>query len=166
MNIKDDHLYHGAALTQIAEHPQFTAINSVTEKGNASRSSFLINKGAVVFLKYATAAKGRFAEYKFTFTRQHLNEIEKLSKKYDLVVAALVCVKAREICCLTNDQLVSLIDRRIKEKGDGEDQYQVLVTVPKGKKFRVYLNQPGRRKIILGDELLIARNAFPNALFE
>jgi hypothetical protein len=24
MNIKDDHLYHGAALTQIAEHERFT----------------------------------------------------------------------------------------------------------------------------------------------
>jgi len=29
MNIDDNHMYHGAALIQIAEHPQFTAINSL-----------------------------------------------------------------------------------------------------------------------------------------
>jgi len=30
MKIADDHLYHGAALLQIAEHAQFTAINRLT----------------------------------------------------------------------------------------------------------------------------------------
>ena len=29
MKIRDDHMFHGAALIQIAEHPRFTAINSL-----------------------------------------------------------------------------------------------------------------------------------------
>ena len=43
MKINDDHMYHGAALIQIAEHPQFTAINSFPHDGHASRSAFLVN---------------------------------------------------------------------------------------------------------------------------
>jgi len=28
MRINDDHMYHGAALTQIVEHPTFKAVNA------------------------------------------------------------------------------------------------------------------------------------------
>jgi len=37
VHIDDDHMFHGAALTQIAEHPAFTAINSFEDNGDKSR---------------------------------------------------------------------------------------------------------------------------------
>ena len=33
MKIDDDHMYHGAVLLQIAEHPRFTAINTIELSG-------------------------------------------------------------------------------------------------------------------------------------
>lgn len=36
MKIHDDHLYHGAALTQIAEDDQFTAINALKLGGKTT----------------------------------------------------------------------------------------------------------------------------------
>ena len=32
MKIRDEHLYHGAVLNQIAEHPRFTAINTIEDR--------------------------------------------------------------------------------------------------------------------------------------
>ena len=43
MHIDDDHLYHGSALIQIAEHPHFTAINSLKVKGKLVRAAYKIN---------------------------------------------------------------------------------------------------------------------------
>ncbi len=43
MTIHDDHMYHGAALIQIAEHPQFTAINSL-KLGGVTKPSGRLEK--------------------------------------------------------------------------------------------------------------------------
>ena len=40
MKINDDHMFHGAALTQIAEHHQFTAINGIRIGKKLSRCAF------------------------------------------------------------------------------------------------------------------------------
>ncbi len=32
MKIRDEHLYRGAVLNQIAEHPRFTAINTIEDR--------------------------------------------------------------------------------------------------------------------------------------
>ena len=57
MKINDDHMYHGAALIQIAEDPRFTAINVFQGGEGVSRSAFRINADIGVFLKYATKPK-------------------------------------------------------------------------------------------------------------
>ncbi len=44
MKINDDHMFHGAALTQIAEHELFTSINAVRGSGKLSRSAFRVNE--------------------------------------------------------------------------------------------------------------------------
>lgn len=54
MKITDEHLYHGAALTQIAEHPSFTAINGIRIGGKLHRSAFRINDSIGVYFKYAS----------------------------------------------------------------------------------------------------------------
>jgi hypothetical protein len=57
-----------------------------------------------------------------------------------------------------------MISLRNKTRGENEDQYQVLVTAPANKQFRVYVNRPGRKGIMMGSQL-VRRNAFPELLF-
>lgn len=166
MKINDDHLYHGAALIQIAEHPQFTAINSFKRQSIPSRSTFKINDNIGVFLKYATETKGLFEEYVFTFRQEHLDELQEISTNTEKVFLALVCVKGREICCLSYGQLLELIERRRKAKMLTEEQYTVLVTMPESKSFRVCVNAPDKKKARLGKSLTIPRKYFPNKIFE
>lgn len=166
MKINDDHLYHGAAITQIAEHEQFTAINSFKHSSGISRSAFKVNDGIGVFLKYATAAKKPFNEYVFNFRQEHIDELKNISSKSEKVFIALVCVKSREICCLPYEKLLALIQRRRKAKGDSEEQYQILASLESGKAFRVYINAPAQKKTYLGSPIIIARNNFPNSLFD
>jgi hypothetical protein len=75
MHINDDHLYHGAALTQIAEYPTFKAINAFNSDGEKSRSAFIVNHDTGIYLKYATSPNKRWKEYVFTFTEAHLEEL-------------------------------------------------------------------------------------------
>ncbi len=166
MKINDDHMYHGAALLQIAEDPRFTAINSIEVSGQKSRSAYRINDSIGIFLKYASKPSRTFREYTFTFTADHLRELAEVdNSQVSNTFIALVCVKDREIACLTLPQLQELVKRRREAKGTHEDQYLVLVTAPQGKSLRAYVNAPGRRKHILEKELLIKRRSFPDALF-
>lgn len=165
MYIDDDHQYHGAALIQIAEHPKFTAINSLKQKGEVIRAAYKINKDVAVYVKYAAKPHGRFKEYMFTFRTEHLDIISGLSKRGLNTFVALICVKGRHICCLTAEELDELVERRKADAGENEDQYLIWVTMPKGKSMRVYVNPRGRKKTMLGDALIVSRNAFPSILF-
>jgi hypothetical protein len=166
MKINDDHMYHGAVLTQIAEHPQFTAINAFKSAGAVSRSAFRVNDDIGVYLKYASKPKAPYDEYMFTFGEDHLIELESLKKKCARVFLALVCVHERQICCLPYSALLQLLAARKKAKRSSETQYTVLVTAPRRKSFRAYMNVPGRRKKILGNPVIISRNDFPDVIFE
>ena len=166
MRVHDDHMYHGSALIQIAEHPQFTAINSLTNRGVVVPTAYRVNNDIAVYLKYASKPTRTYKEYSFTFKESQLQELDEIAEVHPHTFVALVCVKDREICCLGHAQLTDLIDRRQKAKGSREDQYVILVTVPKGKSLRAYVNAPDVRKKFLGKQLIINRNAFPSALFD
>ena len=165
MKINDDHMYHGSALTQIAEHPQFTAINAFHRGTQKSRSAFRVNDDVGIYLKYATAATEPFDEYPFTFLQQHLDEIEALSQKTDRLYLIFVCVRAKQICCVRRNELYDLIAKRRLARGYNEALYTILVTCPPGKSFRMYVNVPGARKKKLG-EIIVPRNRFPDVVFE
>ena len=120
MTIDDEHMFHGAALIQIAEDPQFTAINSFKLPSGVSRSAYRINDDIGVYLKYANKPTPAYQEYGFTFQQQHLDELAEIAKMTERVFAALVCVKARQICCLSYGQLTKLIDARKNAKGADE----------------------------------------------
>lgn len=165
MKIHDDHMYHGAALTQVAEHPQFTAINAFNYQGRPSRSGFLVNHDVGIYLKYATKKTRRFGEFIFTFSTDHVAEIDALAQKAEKVFLVFVCVQAKEICCIRRTELTALIAQRELARGAAEHIHTVLVTAEAGKSFRVYMNAPGERKKKLR-EIIVARNRFPNAIFE
>jgi hypothetical protein len=101
MKINEDHLYHGAALTQIAEFPTFKAINAFEIGGEKSRSAFIVNHDTGVYLKYATKPNPAFKEYVFTFTQANLDELGKLKAQHPSLFIVLVRYGAKEICTLT-----------------------------------------------------------------
>jgi hypothetical protein len=165
MKIHDDHLYHGAALIQIAEHPQFTAINSMKLRRTIVHTAYKINDDIGIYLKYAQRPTKAFKEYPFTFNTEHLSDLAAIAAASNKLYIALVCVKGKEICCISYRELSALIERRKKAKKTEEDQYTILVTIPAGKSMRVYVNPPGEKKKILGRQLVVSRNAFPAKLF-
>lgn len=163
MKITDEHLYHGAALTQIAEHTSFTAINGLRTDDKLHRSAFVINEKISVYFKYATNPTKPHQEYQFTFNQNHLNDLALITKSKKHLFVALVCVKAQEICCVAYDLLLQMLAER-RSRITGENTFTILVTAPKGKKMRVYMNAPGKKAAALTQHL-IARNAFPDDLF-
>lgn len=165
MKIDDNHLYHGSALIQIAEHKLFTAINSLKAGSKVFHNAYKINNDIGVYLKYGSKPKNPYKEYNFTFSREHQRELRNISKRVQRVYLGLVCVQDREICCLSYDQLNRLITARRHAAGKAESQYTVLVTVPKGKSFRVYVNSPGVKNTILSTPLIVRRRDYPNRIF-
>jgi len=167
MKVDDDHLYHGAALIQIAEHPQFTAINSFKGKLANYENAYRINTDIAVYLKYASKPTKSFEEYVFTFAKAHLDELEAIARAVPKTFLALVCVEAREVCCLSYNQLLSLIARRRNAFGGAESQYVILVTAQKGRSLHVYVNAPHTKKTKLGKkDIVVSRSAFPGDLFQ
>jgi hypothetical protein len=165
MKIHDDHMYHGSALIQIAEHPEFTAINSLMVKGHVLHNSYRINDVIGVHFKYASTPTKAWQEYPFTFPEDELDELSQIRNVVEKLFLGLVCVKDREICCLSYEQLKGLIDARKAEKGAPENQYVVLVTAPKNQRLRAYVNVPEVKRLMLGDALIVSRNSFPDLLF-
>ena len=159
-------MYHGAALTQIAEHQHFTSINAVRIGGELSRSAFRINDTIGVYLKYATDPKPPDDDYIFTFTDHNKDELRSLNRRCDDVYIAMVCVKDRHICCISYAELTAWLNEREKALRHDEDTSTILVGLPAGKAFRVNMNMPGRRRVYLDKSQLVPRNRFPNVLFE
>lgn len=157
-------MYHGAALTQIAEHPTFKAINAFWQNGKKSSCAFRINDTTGIYIKYASGPRGLAREYIFTFTKTHLDELTTLREHCPRVFVVLVCIKTKEICVISYGQLQQMVNLRRRVRGQEEEQHQLLVTAPPNKQFRVYVNHPGRKGIMLGEQL-VRRNAFPELLF-
>lgn len=165
MKIRDGHLYHGAALAQIVEHQQFTAINALKIAGRNSRSAYRINDSIVVYLKYATKPSERFNEYIFNFNQNNLDELQEISKHHSSIFITLVCYKDRQICCLPYKSLLELVRLRKQAKGKVESQYSVICVLKPKSSFRVNMNQPNSKGTYLTDDFKIKRRDFPNNLF-
>jgi hypothetical protein len=165
MKIDDDHLYHGAALIQIAEHPRFTAINSFRGKLAGYANAYRVNDDIAVYLKYASKPNKAHREYVFTFSKANLAELDAIAKVSPKTFLALVCVKVREVCCLPYGKLLELIALRKKAAGQAENQYVLLVTARKNEGLHVYVNAPHQKKTKLGKDVVVSRNSFPGDLF-
>ena len=165
MKIHDDHLYHGAALLQIAEHPEFTAINPLELGERNLRVAYKVNDNIAIYLKYATRPTGRYKEYVFTFSAAQLADIYNVRMLLSSIFIALVCVADREVCCLSEAELRSMVMARESEIGDEEDSVTVLVSIQQGKSLRAYVNVPGQRKGEALEVHVVPRGAFPAKLF-
>ncbi|MGB7285034.1 MAG: hypothetical protein WBE13_22425 [Candidatus Acidiferrum sp.] len=162
MHIDKDQMFHGAALIQIAEYQAFKAINSF--ENPSARGAFRINASTGIYLKHASSPTEAHREYVFTFNKKNLGELNALKPQCEELFIGLVCVRAREICCISIKEFEEHIEGRRKALGRPEDQYQLLVTARSNKAFRVYVNQPRKKRLSL-EQQTVARNAFPKMLF-
>lgn len=165
MTIRDKHLYHGAVLNQIAEHPQFTAINALKIAGEIVLNAFKVNDDIVVYLKYRRDPTATHGEYVFGFSPDNLSELERIHDAGNDLHLALVCVSANEVCCFPYDQMTDLVAARKQEVGFVEPQYSILVTLNEGESFRVSMNAPGVKNAYIKRPVIVPRTACPNALF-
>lgn len=164
MKIRTEHKYIGAALMQIAEHDQFTAINAMKIKGELVNNAFKINNNIGLLCKYASEPNAS-GEYLFTFPTDHIEAVSKIAKHNDHAFIALVCIEDAEICCLSVGNFNALIENRKKSAGHDEDLYQILVTAEPNKGLRAYVNAAGKKGKVAGKEIVVARKAFPNDIF-
>ncbi|HBA65619.1 MAG TPA: hypothetical protein DCZ48_05460 [Methylococcaceae bacterium] len=111
MKIRLEHQNIGAAVMQIAEHEQFTAINSLKLNSSPVSNAFLINSHIAFLCKYASEPNGN-GEYVFTFTEDQMNTLSLLLPKHDCLFLGLVCVEGGEICCLSKAQFQELLNYR------------------------------------------------------
>lgn len=164
MKIRLEQQNIGAAVMQIAEHDQFTAINSLKVSGKAVSNSFLINSHIAILCKYASEPNAS-GEYAFTFTEDQMKTLSSLLAKHEQLFFGLVCVEVGEICCLPKAQFQELIGYRKVSAGKEELQYTILVTLKAGSSFRVYVNAAGTKGKFAGERLTIPRKDFPDSIF-
>lgn len=113
MTIDKEDKYYGAALIQIAEYEQFTAINSFRPLGKPSRCSFVINADIGIYLRYRSEVNPtRHSEFSFHFNGSNLEDLEELDRRSGRVFIGLICDEAREVCCIPYAKLLDLITER------------------------------------------------------
>jgi hypothetical protein len=154
----------GAAVMQIAEHEQFTAINALKLSGKKINNSFLVNHNTVVLCKYSSKLSP-IGEYTFSFTEENIKVIKELDKKHERLFFGLVCVEDCQICCLSAKQFKELIANRKSSADAKESSYTILVTAKPRASLRAYVNAARTRGKIAGKELTITRKAFPESIF-
>lgn len=77
---------------------------------------------------------------------------------------ALICVKDKEICCITFAKFVELLEARRNAARRFASQFVMLVTLKAGQAFRAYVNMPGTKGQYLSPQKIIRRNRFPEIL--
>jgi hypothetical protein len=99
MKVQEEDLYHGAALTQVVEHPSFKALNKADDK----YGHYLVNHDRRILAKYT---KRRASPWQFTFSADDMLAVEKdLKAKGSRTFVCLVC--GDETVCLLDEKEIS-----------------------------------------------------------
>ena len=174
--IDDDHMYYGAALLQIAEHPQYTSINTYKRGEKPVRCCYVVNDEAGLYVKYRSKQQGAFRykttngerpgnEYHFVFDRKSRNTIDEMVQQRPSLFLALVCVEDRQICCISYEEFRNLVDKRHELLG-GQESAQVAIYVAKieNSGFQVFVPTPKKRGS-MNATTRVPQNAFPKKVF-
>ena len=184
--IRDKHMYHGAAIWQIADHPQFTAINRVglfTQGGNASYSAYIVetmgNQKTGVYIKTAdsplevpgpSSPPNDFKSYyQFGFDSNAKGHLNALASECHKTFVLMVCELDRHVCCLAYADFLSIVQQQRKHLPKGETATTTLrVNLETRKGFRVNTITPHTRsgKYLLDSPKEIPRSDFPDKIFE
>ena len=102
MKVQQQDLFHGAALTQIVEHPSFKALN----RASAKYGHYLVNTDRQVFVKYRTNEK---PPWQHTVQPDELVALSSAIESTDHVFLCLVCGPVT-VCALDREQINALVD--------------------------------------------------------
>ena len=102
MKIQQKDLFHGAALTQLTEHPSFKALN----KADAKYGHYLVNADCRLMVKLTTRTNG---PWQFTFQPDDLNTLKSDIASGFKTFVVLVCGKVT-VCLLNSRDFKAVID--------------------------------------------------------
>jgi len=145
MKIQEQHLYHGAALTQIVQHQSFKALNRASKK----YGHYIVNTDRHVFVKYRT---NKQSPWQHNFFPKELSTIDKEIKHNKKVFLCLVCGQ-ETVCALDADQIQVVLDLTKKQ------QQWIRVDVPSGGSCHVSGSKGALKK-------KVPHNSFPDKVFE
>ena len=155
MKIQEQHLYHGAALTQIVQHQSFKALNRASKK----YGHYIVNTDRHVFVKYRTKPEDETKPehkdeslWKHIFSPEELSTIDNEIKHNKKVFLCLVCGQ-ETVCALDADQIQVVLDLTKKE------QQWIRVRVPSGGSCHVSGSKGKLKKTV-------PHNSFPDKVFE
>ena len=140
--------YHGIALCRIVHADR---VKSIKLYPTPSNSSYMINEEIGVFIKYST---NRMTPWRFTFRREHREELHEMFVLLKAVFVALVC-RDDGVACLNYRELVAVLG----EIGELKDGMQWLTVVRKPREqYRISGSHGGLKH-------KIADSQFPKRLF-
>lgn len=145
MRIQEKHIYHGAALTQIVEHPSFKALNKADDR----YGHYLVNRNRRLLVKYRTSSE---SPWQFSFPKSEValmaSDLEGGAKLF----LCLVC-GAETVAVLDEEQVRTVLDL-----GSAGQQW-VVIELPLGSSLRA--------RGSAGDlPRTIPHKAFPGKIFE
>src|SRR5690606_24210887 len=109
MMIREFELYHGAAIYKIISEARMGVCIRQYEAGN--NSSFVLNEKIGLYLKYSTQ---RMSPWRFTFLKQHQEDILTMKKSMKDVFLLLIC-EMDGVASLSFDDLKRVLDGDHKE---------------------------------------------------
>ena len=137
--------FHGAAIIRVIRHESFRSVK-VCEENDCS---YLINDDSGIYLKYS---QKRLSPWSFTFSEEHVREIEDMNERLGKVFVGLVC-NEDGICCLDWQEFATVISTE-------STMYPKWISVSrmKGEKYSVW-GRDGKLKHKIGN------NDFPRKIF-
>ena len=104
--IKEFEFFHGLVFARIIHGIQDSI--SVKAFPTESNSSYVINNQIGIYIKYSTK---RMTPWRFTFKKEHQEEIDQMKKSMEKVFLLLVC-NDDGIVCLSYDELRQILDEQ------------------------------------------------------
>ena len=144
--IKDFEFYHGIVLSRLLHNTDRSI--AITRFSNLDNASYVVNGELGIYIKFS---KKRMSPWSFTFTKNHQDEILKMSEKFKQIFVTLVC---------GNDGIACLSFKEFKQILDNQHEDIEWVSVSRGaRKMYSVKGRDGALAFKLGN------NEFPNKLF-
>jgi len=144
MQIQEQDIFHGAALTQIVEHKSFKALNRATAK----YGHYLVNTDRHVFVKYR---KPNRSPWQHTLSEDDIAGISAEITNGHAVFLCLVC-GTTTVCALNSTEIGTILDL------GGSRQQWIRIEIPKGGSCHVS-GSKGKLK------RTVPHNSFPEKIF-
>lgn len=102
--IRDFEFYHGVVFARILHGTQNSL--SIRPFQSASNAAYVVNDSIGIYIKYSAK---RMTPWRFTFMREHQEEIDLLKSNFEKVFLVLVC-NDDGVVCLSYAELKQILD--------------------------------------------------------